>query len=146
LQCAFPLDVLMVPSSAIVIAADGEHLTCSGFSLVETVCLGNFEFISDYLGSLSLSPGGTMQCRRRFHELNLHQGTYPTAGQDGGRDQGVPHGVKRGGDLQPPLSLKAQPGGFARSHHNHTKYGGRSGHDDGSPADCATAAGNLPPF
>jgi hypothetical protein len=46
----------MVPSSAIVIAADGEHLTCGGFSLAETICLGNFEFISDYLGSLSLSP------------------------------------------------------------------------------------------
>jgi hypothetical protein len=33
LQRAFPLDVLMVPSSAIVVAADGERLMCGGFSL-----------------------------------------------------------------------------------------------------------------
>jgi hypothetical protein len=56
LQCAFPLDVLMVPSSVIAVVADGEHLTCGGFSLGVTVCLGNFEFIADYFGGLSLSP------------------------------------------------------------------------------------------
>jgi hypothetical protein len=55
LQRAFPLDILIVPSSAIIVTADGEHLTCSGFSLSETVCLGNFEFIADYFGSLRLS-------------------------------------------------------------------------------------------
>jgi hypothetical protein len=41
----FPLEVLMVPSSVI---ADGEHLMCGGFSLSETICLGNFEFIANY--------------------------------------------------------------------------------------------------
>jgi hypothetical protein len=46
----------MVPSSVIVVAADGEHLMCGGFSLGETVHLGNFEFIADYFGGLSLSP------------------------------------------------------------------------------------------
>jgi hypothetical protein len=56
LQCAFPLDVLMVPSSVITIAIDGERLTCDGFSLDKTVHLGNFEFIADYFSSLSLSP------------------------------------------------------------------------------------------
>jgi hypothetical protein len=56
LQCAFPLGILMVPSSVIIVAADGEHLTCSGFSLSETVHLGNFEFITDYFDDLSLSP------------------------------------------------------------------------------------------
>jgi hypothetical protein len=40
----------MVPSSAITIAADGECLTCGGFSLGETVYLGNFECITDYGG------------------------------------------------------------------------------------------------
>jgi hypothetical protein len=35
----------MVPSSVI---ADGEHLMCGGFSLSETICLGNFEFIANY--------------------------------------------------------------------------------------------------
>jgi hypothetical protein len=42
------LEVLMVPSSAIIIVTDGECLTCSGFSLCKTVCLGSFEFIADY--------------------------------------------------------------------------------------------------
>jgi hypothetical protein len=45
----------MVPSSAILVVADSEHLTCSGFSLGETVFLRNFEFIADYFGGLSLS-------------------------------------------------------------------------------------------
>jgi hypothetical protein len=31
LKCAFPLDVLMVPSSSLTIAADGERLSCDGF-------------------------------------------------------------------------------------------------------------------
>jgi hypothetical protein len=35
---------------------DGECLTCGGFSLGETVRLGNFEFITDYFSGLSLSP------------------------------------------------------------------------------------------
>jgi hypothetical protein len=56
LQRAFPLDVPMVPLSAIIIAADGEHLTCGGFSHGKTICLGNFEFITDYFGGLGLSP------------------------------------------------------------------------------------------
>jgi hypothetical protein len=47
----------MVPSSSIVVAADGKHLVCGGLSLGETVRLGNFEFITDYFGGLSLSPG-----------------------------------------------------------------------------------------
>jgi hypothetical protein len=46
----------MVPSFVITVAADGEQLTCGGFSLSETVRLGNFEFIADYFDGLSLSP------------------------------------------------------------------------------------------
>jgi hypothetical protein len=56
LQRVFPLDIPMVPSSVIVIAADGEHLTCGGFCHSETIRLGNFEAIADYFGGLSLSP------------------------------------------------------------------------------------------
>jgi hypothetical protein len=56
LQCAIPLDVLMVPSSALTVASDGEHLMCGGFYLGEIVCLWNFEFITDYFGGMSLSP------------------------------------------------------------------------------------------
>jgi hypothetical protein len=54
LQCAFPLDIPMVPSSAIAI--DGECLTCGGLSLGETVRLGNFELITNYFDGLILSP------------------------------------------------------------------------------------------
>jgi hypothetical protein len=57
LQHAFPLNIPMVLSSAITIATDGEHLTCGGFSLSETVHLENFEFITDYFDGLSLSCG-----------------------------------------------------------------------------------------
>jgi hypothetical protein len=46
----------MVPSSVIVIAVDGECLTCGAFSLGETVHLRNFKFITDYFGGLSYSP------------------------------------------------------------------------------------------
>jgi hypothetical protein len=56
LQHAFPLVVPMVPSSAITIVTDGECLTCGGLSLKETIHLRNFKFITDYFGSLSLSP------------------------------------------------------------------------------------------
>jgi hypothetical protein len=56
LQRAFSLDVLMVPSFALAISTVGECLTCGGFSLGETICLGSFKFIADYFGGLSLSP------------------------------------------------------------------------------------------
>jgi hypothetical protein len=56
LQRSFPLHALMVPSSAIIIAADGECFMCGGFSLGETVRLGNFEFITDCFSGLCLSP------------------------------------------------------------------------------------------
>jgi hypothetical protein len=46
----------MVLSSALIIAADGECLTCGGFFLGEIVHVGSFEFIADYFGDASLSP------------------------------------------------------------------------------------------
>jgi hypothetical protein len=44
----------MVPSSVIIVATDGERLSCDGFCLGETIHLGNFEFITDYFNGLSL--------------------------------------------------------------------------------------------
>jgi hypothetical protein len=55
LHRAFPLDVLIVPSFVITVVADGERLTCGGFSIGEIDRFGNFEFIADYFDSLSLS-------------------------------------------------------------------------------------------
>jgi hypothetical protein len=56
LQCAFPLDVPMVPSSALAVSTDSECLMCGGLSLGEIVLLGRFELISNYFGGLRLSP------------------------------------------------------------------------------------------
>jgi hypothetical protein len=73
-QHAFPLDVPMVPSSVIIIATDGEHLTCGGFSLDEIIRLGNFELITNYFGSLSLSPQGGTQAPPSWAQLTVgHQ-------------------------------------------------------------------------
>jgi hypothetical protein len=55
----FPLNVLMVHSSTLTVTVDGEHLTCSGFSLGETIRFGTLEFIPDSFGSLTLSPKGS---------------------------------------------------------------------------------------
>jgi hypothetical protein len=46
----------MVPSSALTVSNDSEHLMCGRFSLGEIVHLGSFEVITDYFGGLSLSP------------------------------------------------------------------------------------------
>jgi hypothetical protein len=59
LQCVFPLHVLMVPSSVLALLANGEHLTCGGFSHGKTVRFGKHEFIADCFGGLSLSPRGS---------------------------------------------------------------------------------------
>jgi hypothetical protein len=56
LQRSFPLDILMVLSSAITVAADGERLTCGGFSLGQIIHLGSFEFITNYFSGVSLCP------------------------------------------------------------------------------------------
>jgi hypothetical protein len=48
----------MVPSSALTIVANGEHLSCDVFSLSKTICFGSLEFITDCFGGLSLSCMG----------------------------------------------------------------------------------------
>jgi hypothetical protein len=58
LQHTFHLDVRMVPSSALIIATDGERLPCGGFSLNETIRFGSLKFITNCFGGLSLSPRG----------------------------------------------------------------------------------------
>jgi hypothetical protein len=47
---AFPLDVLMVPSSTLAVTVD------SGFSLGKTIHIRSLEFIIDCFSDLSLSP------------------------------------------------------------------------------------------
>jgi hypothetical protein len=48
----------MVHSSTLTVTTNGEHLTCGGFSLGETVHFGSSEFIVDCFSSLSLSQRG----------------------------------------------------------------------------------------
>jgi hypothetical protein len=69
LQRAFPLVVLMVPTSVITDTINSERLTCGGFSLGEMVCLGNIEFITDYFSGMSLSPGGATQASPSWAQL-----------------------------------------------------------------------------
>jgi hypothetical protein len=48
----------MVPSSAFTVIANDERLSCSCFSLGETIHFKSLELITDRLSSLSLSPSG----------------------------------------------------------------------------------------
>jgi hypothetical protein len=68
----------MVSSSSIAITADCERLACGGFSLSEPVRLGNLEFITDYFGGLSPSPGGATKAL--FSWLQLAAGHLPYNG------------------------------------------------------------------
>jgi hypothetical protein len=69
LQCAFPLYVLMVPSSVLTIATDSDRLMCGGFSLSETIHLGSFKFIADYFSGLSSPLGGVTQNPNSWAQL-----------------------------------------------------------------------------
>jgi hypothetical protein len=51
----------MVHSSTLVVATDGERLTCGAFSLIKTIHFGSLKFIADCFGGLSLSPRGAIQ-------------------------------------------------------------------------------------
>jgi hypothetical protein len=61
LQRAFPSDVPMVPSSALIVVVDDECLSCGGLSFGETVRSGSLKFITNYFDGLSPSPRGTVQ-------------------------------------------------------------------------------------
>jgi hypothetical protein len=113
LQNAFPLDVLMVPSSAITITVDCECLTCGGFSLGETICLGNFEFITKYFDDPSLSP-------RRGYAGVAFMGSTPRWAMMEDSAEEFLMASSREGSFAPPLSQKEQHGGSACSRRNHT--------------------------
>jgi hypothetical protein len=129
----------MVPSSAIIVPADGKHLTCGGFSLGETVCLGNFEFNADYFGGLSLSP-------MRGDAGATFMGT-PHSGASTPRQTMIEDSIEEfltvsneEGTFGPtPLSQKARHWGSACSCCNHTMVEGHPRHR------CCTAGGELPP-
>jgi hypothetical protein len=89
------------------------------------------------------------QLRCHFHGLNSQQDTIPAAAHDRGLRRGVPHCIKWGGELWPPLSQEARHGGSTHSSHNHTidrECSGHLGHDDGSTVDGGAMAGYRPPL
>jgi hypothetical protein len=94
LQCVFPLDVLMILSSVIVVTDNSEYLMCGRFFLGKTVCLKNFEFIAAYSGGLSLSPRRGTQPPLSWTQLVA--GINPAMGHDRGLHRGVSLGIKWG--------------------------------------------------
>jgi hypothetical protein len=56
LQCAFPIDVLMVPSPKLFFLANINNLTNLDLALGSTIDFGSLEFTADSLGRPSLSP------------------------------------------------------------------------------------------
>jgi hypothetical protein len=147
LQHVFPLNVSMVPSSAITIAADGERFTCGGFSFGETIHIRNFKFIIDYFGGLSLSP---RRCDAGAAIMGSTCSGAPTPRRDMMEDSTkkfLTLSSREGASASPLPEGTSQ--GLRCSHHNHTKDGersGHSGHDDGSPMDVGSVIKNLPPF
>jgi hypothetical protein len=58
LERAFPLDIIMIPSSVPAVAGDGERLLCGLFSLGKTFRFRSLEFITGCFSGLSRSPMG----------------------------------------------------------------------------------------
>jgi hypothetical protein len=146
LQRAFPLDVLIVPSSAITVAADGERLTCGGFTLGETIRLVTFKFIADYFDDLSLSPiRGDLGAA---FMSSSHSGT-PSPWWAMIEDSVEEFLMVSSRDVGFGLPSPRRRGrGVACSHHNHNMDGERSGHsshDDGSTADGGATVEYQPP-
>jgi hypothetical protein len=138
LQHDFPLEVPLVPSFVITIAADGERLMCGGFSLGHHRLLQCPE---------PFPRKGRLSCH--LHGLNSQWGTIPAVGHDKGLHRGVHHNIKQGGGLRPSLSQEARCGGSARSCHNHTMDEGRFGHslhDNDSTVNDDAVTGYRPPF
>jgi hypothetical protein len=138
----------MVPSFVLVVVADGEHLTCGGFSLGKTIHLGSFKFITDYFDGLSLSPrrgdsGATFMGSTR-------NGTSSPwlAMTENSAEEFLTASSGEGGAPASPLH-EAWHGGSARSCHNHTmdgEHSDHSGHNDGSTVEGGAVARYRPPL
>jgi hypothetical protein len=104
----------MVPSSALVVAADGERLSCDIFSLGDTIRFGSIEFIADRFGGLSLSCMG----------------------------DGLDAAVMGITDGRPPSPLQANVGDYTKEFHTALDGGRRV--DLPSPRRHSTGASTVP--
>jgi hypothetical protein len=107
----------MVPSSAIVVATNGERLKCGGFSLGKTIRLGNFEFIADYFCGLSLSPGRGDEGASFMASTCSGASTPWWAMIEDSTEEFL---MASSGEGSFGLPSPRRHGGFARSYHNHT--------------------------
>jgi hypothetical protein len=116
----------MVPSSALTISTNSEHLMCGGYSLGEIVRLGSFEFVEDYFGGLSLSPRRSDLCIAFMGSTHSRTPSMRWAMIEDSAEEF--HMASSGEGAPASLLLGASTRGSALSRHNHTMDGGRSNH------------------
>jgi hypothetical protein len=138
----------MVHSSTLVVATDRERLTCSRFSLVETIRFGSLKFIADYFSRLSLSPRGGGDSGTIFVGMIRSGSPSLQAMINYSPDEFYPTS-SRAGSSSLSVSRRLHTEGIAYSRHNHMtteRCSGHSNHYDGSTIDARTAIGHrLPP-
>jgi hypothetical protein len=135
----------MDPSSTVTVATDGEHLTCGGVSLGDTVLLNNFKFIANYFSGLSLSPrrandgaalmGSTRSGASTPQRATIEDSTeefLTTSGGEGSFDPLLTEGTTQGlCSLPPQRRLR-------------WRTLGSTGHDNDSLTDGGAASRNQP--
>jgi hypothetical protein len=110
----------MVPSSALIIFADGERLTCGGFSLGETVLFGSLEFIVDCFGGLSLSPRRNDSGAAFVGSTRSGPPSLLRAMIEDSTKEFYMTSIGEGAPASPLLEGTTQGGGSTCSRHNHT--------------------------
>jgi hypothetical protein len=117
----------MVHSSLLAISADGERLTCDGFSLDETVRFESIEFIVDYHGGLSISPMINNSGAAFIDSTHSGPPSSLRAMIEDAIDEFYTASSGEGG-LRPPLFQEAWYGDFVYPRHNYTMGEGHSDH------------------
>jgi hypothetical protein len=139
LQCAFPLDVLIVYLPKLSFVANGNNLTSIGLAPGKTTCFRSLEFIADRLGRILLSA------------LEGYSGTIFIGWCTVGNHLYTPPSwiPRAKGELRVPQPLRVQCGNPDCPHRHHTGIGKHSitpDHPDGHGADrCTTTRYGAPP-
>jgi hypothetical protein len=131
----------MVPSSSIT---DGECLTCGGFSLDKPIHLGNFKFIADYFGGLSLSPWRGNDDTIFVGSTHSGASTPQRATMEDSTEEFLTASSRKGSLDHPSPRRRSTGASFAPATTTTRKV--NSSHDEVSPADGGAAAENQPPL